>query len=85
MKSFMNNQYSTAALLHRGWNPYNRNSLDCVLILLTALEAVQKECNIVLWSCGITPNASAHISTLYFKQNLLKVGSGCLAVGADAV
>jgi hypothetical protein len=35
-------------------------------------------------SCSITPNASAHISTLYSKQNRFEVSSGCLAGGADA-
>ncbi len=86
MKSFMNSQYSSAALLHRGWNPYNRNSLDNVQILVTAPEAVQNECNIVLWGCGKTHNASVHITTLtlYSKQNLFEVGSGHLAGGADA-
>jgi hypothetical protein len=58
MKSFMNLQYSQSALLHRGWNLYNRNLLDCSQILVTAPEAVQKECNTILSSWGITPNAS---------------------------
>jgi hypothetical protein len=84
MKSFMNSQYSTAALLHRGWNPNNGNSLDNVQILVTATEAVQNERNIVLQNCGKTHNASAHITTLYSKQNLLEFGSGRLAGGADA-
>jgi hypothetical protein len=84
MKSFVNSQYSTAALMHRGWNPYNRNLLDSAQILVTAPEAVQKEHNIVLWRYSITPNASAHNSTLYYKQNLLEVCSGCLAGGTDA-
>jgi hypothetical protein len=83
MKSFMNSQYSTAALLQRGWNPYNRKLLDNVQILRSAREAVQKERNMVLWSHGITPNTSAHISTLYSKQNLLEVSSGHLVGGAD--
>ncbi len=54
MKSFMNSQYSTVVLLHRGWNPYNRNLLNCVLIFVKAPEAVQKERNIVLWIHLIT-------------------------------
>jgi hypothetical protein len=29
MNSFMNIQHSQSALLHRGWNPFNRNSLNC--------------------------------------------------------
>jgi hypothetical protein len=56
--SFMNIQYSQAALLHRGWNPFNRNSMDCAQILVTAPEAVQKERNSILWSRGITLDAS---------------------------
>ncbi len=47
MKSFINSQYSTAALLQRGWNPYNRNLFYNIQILVMAPEAVQHECNIV--------------------------------------
>jgi hypothetical protein len=56
-------------------------------MLVTAPQAVQNERNIVLWSRGKPHNASAHITTLtlYSKQNLLEVGSGRLAGGADAV
>jgi hypothetical protein len=43
MNSFMNVQHSQSALQHRGWNPFNRNSLDCPQTLVTAPEDVQKE------------------------------------------
>ncbi len=55
---FMNIQHSQSALLHRGWNPFNRNSLDCPQILKTAPETVHKERDTILWSRGITLNAS---------------------------
>ena len=75
-------QYSLSALLQRGWNPFNRNTLDYAQILVTAPEAVQEECDSVLQSQGITLDASAR-NVLYSQQNLLEVGSGCLAGGAD--
>jgi hypothetical protein len=83
MNSFMNVQHSQSALQHRGWNPFNKNSLDCPQILVTAPEDVQKESDTILRSRGITPNASTRI-VLYSKQNLLKAGSGRLTGGADA-
>ncbi len=83
MNSFMNIQYSQAALLHRGWNPFNCNSMDCAQILITAPETVQKERNSILRSRGITLDASTR-NAFYSQQNLLEVGSGRLVGGADA-
>jgi hypothetical protein len=83
MKSFRNTEYSRSALLQRGWNPFNQNSLDCAQILITAPEAVQEERDSILWSWGITLDASAR-NVLYSQQNLLEVGSGHRAGGADA-
>jgi hypothetical protein len=57
--------------------------MDCAQILVTAPEAVQKERNSIVRSQGITLDASTR-NALYSQQNLLKVGSGCLAGGADA-
>ena len=83
MNSFMNVQHSQSALQHRGWNPFNKNSLDCPQILVTAPEDVQKESDTILLSRGITPNASTR-NVLYSQQNLLEAGSGRLTGGADA-
>jgi hypothetical protein len=83
MNSFMNVQHSQSALQHRGWNPFNKNSLDCPQILVTAPEDVQKESDTILRSRGITPNASTR-NVLYSQQNLLEAGSGRLTGGADA-
>ncbi len=79
MKSFMNLTYTQSALVQRGWNPYNQNTLDCAQILVT----VQEERDSILRSRGITLNRST-MSVLYSQQNLLAVGSGRLAGGADA-
>ncbi len=83
MNSFMNVQHSQSTLQHRGWNPFNRNSLDCPQILVTAPGDVQKERDTILRSWGITPNASTR-NVLYSQQNLLEAGSGRLTGGADA-
>jgi hypothetical protein len=40
MNSFMNIQHSQSALLHRGWNPFSRNSLDYSQILVTAFAGI---------------------------------------------
>jgi hypothetical protein len=84
MNSFINLQYSQSALLHRGWNPYNRNTLDCSQILVTAPEAMQKERDSILRSRSITPNTSSTRNVIYSQQSLLESGSGRLAGGADA-
>ena len=83
IKSFMNIEYLWSVLVQRGWNPFNRNSLDCVQILVTAPEAVQEECDSILRSRGITLDAFAR-NVLYSQQTLLEVSSGRLAGGADA-
>ena len=83
MKSFMNLTYTQSALVQRGWNPYNQNTLDCAQILVTAPDSVQEERDSILRSRGITLNRST-MSVLYSQQNLLAVGSGRLAGGADA-
>jgi hypothetical protein len=80
----MNSQYSQSALLHRDWYLYNKNTLDCTQILVTAPKTVQIEQNIVLQSHGLKPNASRYNTVIYSQKNLLEAGSGCLAGGADA-
>ncbi len=83
MKSFMNLTYMQSVLVQRDWSPYNQNTLDCVQILATAPDSVQEERDSILWSRDITLNCSTR-SVLYSQQNLLAVGSSCLAGGADA-
>jgi hypothetical protein len=84
MKSFMNLLLSQSTLmLLRGWNLFNRNTLDRSQILVTTPEIVQKECDAILQSRGITPNVSTR-SVLNSQQNLLNAGSGCLSGGAYA-
>jgi hypothetical protein len=79
----MNIQHSQSASPHRGWNPFNRNSLDCSQILVTASATGQKERDTILRSRGITPNASTR-NAYCSQKNFLKAGSGRLAGGADA-
>ena len=43
IRSFMNAEYATSALLHRGLNPFNRAPLDIKEISASAPEEVQRE------------------------------------------
>jgi hypothetical protein len=70
-------------LFTRGWNPYNRNTLNCTQILATAPDSVQEERDSILWSRGITLDCTTR-SVLYSQQDLFAVGSGRLTGGADA-
>ena len=82
MKSLMNVAFTHSALVTRGWKPYNQNTLDCALILATAPDSVQEECDGILRSRGITLDHTTR-SVLYSQQDLFAVGSGRLAGGAD--
>ena len=83
MKLFMNVAFTQSVLVTRGWNPYNRNTLDCAQILVTAPDSIQEERNGILRSRSITLDRTTR-SVLYSQQDLLAVGSGRLARGADA-
>ena len=83
MISFMNDAFMQSALVMRGWNLYNRNTVNCAQIMATAPDSVQEECDGILRSRGITLNCTTR-SILYSQQDLLAVGSGRLAGGADA-
>ncbi len=69
MKSFMNLTYTQSALVQRGWNPYNRNKLNCAQILVTAPDSVQEERDSILWSRGITLNRSTMVAALRTRWN----------------
>lgn len=84
MNSFMVEDFGISTLVHRGWNPYNRATLDDSEILITASDAVQKRRSEVLSSRGVvTSNSltSVHPS----QRNLLETGSGRLSGGVEAV
>jgi hypothetical protein len=84
MNSFMVEDFSISTLVHRGWNPYNRATLDDSEILITASDAVQKRRSEVLSSRGVVTSNS--LTSVHPSQhNLLETGSGRLSGGVEAV
>ena len=82
IKSFLDVVFAQAALARRGWNPYNRATLDDPQILVTATDELQKERDIVLHSCIIDNSSTA--PALPTQRDLLMTGSGHFAGGAAA-
>ena len=83
MESFMRKDIGRRTNAHRGWNPFNRNTLDHPQILASAPEDVQQERKRVLASRGINTASNTYVPPS--QLNLLETGSGQLAGGASAI
>ena len=81
IRSFMNAEYATSALLHRGLNPFNRAPLDIKEISASAPEEVQREKERVGQIRGIESRSDVHARAAPSQQNFLEVGSACLIPG----
>ena len=82
MNSFMNLGFTLRALSHRGWYPYNRNTLMDPQIISSAPEDVRREMIGLLESRGVS-DAGFQVAPAT-DANMVTRGSGLLAGGASA-